>query len=112
MYLLPGNPFSHAVEAYRDSGDALCSKRLHHLPTPLGCCMQAQLMLSEAVGWAKCWHLQTLHLLPCRASGGAVTTFGYGFTDLRIYPPPSPSSPAPRGRASKNQVTAGLVLRK
>ena len=28
MYLLPGNPFSHAVEAYRDSGEALRSKWL------------------------------------------------------------------------------------
>ena len=26
MYLLPGNPFSQAMEAYRDSGEALCSK--------------------------------------------------------------------------------------
>ena len=31
----------------------------------------------------------------------------YGFTDLRIYPPPSPSSPAPLRRGSANQVTAG-----
>ena len=34
MYLLPGNPFSHAVEAYRDSGEALCPKSLQQLPTP------------------------------------------------------------------------------
>ena len=45
MYLLPGNPFSQAVEAYRDSGEALCSKGMqavtppfnpwfqHHLPS-------------------------------------------------------------------------------
>ena len=26
MHLLPGNPSSHAVEAYRDSGEALRSK--------------------------------------------------------------------------------------
>ena len=31
----------------------------------------------------------------------------YGFTDLRIDPPPSPSSPATRGRGPTNQVTAG-----
>ena len=30
-------------------------------------------------------------------------------TDLRIYPPPSPSSRAPRRRAPANQVTAGLT---
>ena len=34
MYLLPGNPFSHAVEAYRDSGEALCSKGMHAVPLP------------------------------------------------------------------------------
>ena len=34
MYLLPGNPFSHAVEAYRDSGVALCSKGMHAVPPP------------------------------------------------------------------------------
>ena len=64
MYLLPGNPFSQAVEAYRDSGEkrdvqtvptrTTCppplqyplvgrvslSYRLvnHYLPTPLGWC--------------------------------------------------------------------------
>ena len=32
---------------------------------------------------------------------------GNDFTDLRIYPPPSPSSQAPSRRASANQVTAG-----
>ena len=34
MYLLPGNPFSQAVEAYRDSGEALCSKGMHVVPPP------------------------------------------------------------------------------
>ena len=34
MYLLPGNPFSQAVEAYRDSGEALCSKGMHAVPPP------------------------------------------------------------------------------
>ena len=34
MYLLPGNPFSQAVEAYRDSGEALCSKGMHAVPCP------------------------------------------------------------------------------
>ena len=40
MYLLPGNPFSHAVEAYRDSGEARCPNYLQQLPvpfTPYGC---------------------------------------------------------------------------
>ena len=32
MYLLPGNPFSHAVEAYRDSGEARCPKSLQAVP--------------------------------------------------------------------------------
>ena len=36
-----------------------------------------------------------------------VTAVGYGFTDLRIYPPPSPSRRVTRRRASANQVTAG-----
>ena len=34
MYLLPGNPFSQAVEAYRDSGEALCSKGMQAVPRP------------------------------------------------------------------------------
>ena len=34
MHLLPGNPSSHAVEAYRDSGEARCPKCMRHLPTP------------------------------------------------------------------------------
>ena len=34
MYFLPGNPFSQAVEAYRDSGEALCSKGMHAVPPP------------------------------------------------------------------------------
>ena len=29
MYFLPGSPFSRAVEAYRDSGEALYSKGMH-----------------------------------------------------------------------------------
>ena len=32
MCLLPGNPFSQGVEAYRDSGEALCSKGMHVVP--------------------------------------------------------------------------------
>ena len=35
MYLLPGNPFSHAVEAYRVSGEARCPNLLSILPGPL-----------------------------------------------------------------------------
>ena len=34
-------------------------------------------------------------------------TFGYGFTDLRIYPPPSPSRRPPPRRQPPNQITAG-----
>ena len=34
MYLLPGNPSSHAVEAYRDSGEARCAKSLHTATLP------------------------------------------------------------------------------
>ena len=34
MYLLPGNPLSQAVEAYRDSGEALCSKGMQAVPRP------------------------------------------------------------------------------
>ena len=34
MYLLPENPFSQAVEAYRDNGEALCSKGMHAVPPP------------------------------------------------------------------------------
>ena len=36
----------------------------------------------------------------------------YGFTDLRIYPPPSPSRQPTRGRASTNQVVAGMPPRR
>ena len=35
MYLLPGNPFSHAVEAYRDSGDSAMCKPLASPAHPL-----------------------------------------------------------------------------
>ena len=34
MYLLPGNPSSHAVAAYRDSGEALCPKRSEQAGQP------------------------------------------------------------------------------
>ena len=34
MYLLPGNPVSQAVEAYRDSGEALCSKGMQAVLPP------------------------------------------------------------------------------
>ena len=43
----------------------------------------------------------------CSPSWGAVTVVGYVFTDLRIYPPPSPSRRPTRGRASANQNVAG-----
>ena len=45
-----------------------------------------------------------------QASGGSVTTVSNGFTDLRIYPPPSPSRRPTRGRGSGNQVVAGCRL--
>ena len=35
------------------------------------------------------------------------TARGNGFTDLRIYPPPSPTRQPTRARASGNQVVAG-----
>ena len=35
MYLLPGNPSSHAVEPYRDSGEARCAKSLHPAVPPI-----------------------------------------------------------------------------
>ena len=35
IHWLLGNPSSHAVEAYRDSGEARCANRLQHLPPPL-----------------------------------------------------------------------------
>ena len=34
MCLLPGNPFSQAVEACRDSGEALCSKGMQAVTPP------------------------------------------------------------------------------
>ena len=34
MYLLPGNPFSQAVEAYRASGEALYSKGMQAVTHP------------------------------------------------------------------------------
>ena len=34
MYLLPGNPLSQAMEAYRDSGEALCSKGMQAVTPP------------------------------------------------------------------------------
>ena len=45
---------------------------------------------------------------PPRRCSAPKRPVGYGFTDLRIYPPPSPSSRAPRTRAPANQVTAGV----
>ena len=44
-----------------------------------------------------------LHALP----QGGHWAFCYVITDLRIYPPPSPSHAPTRSRASTNQVTAG-----
>ena len=54
------------------------------------------------------------HIIPCMynlygPSWGTVTTFGYVFTDLRIYPPPSPSCGPTRSRGSGNQITAGTT---
>ena len=37
MYLLPGNPFSQAVEAYRDTGEAPCVKSLQAVAPPFKC---------------------------------------------------------------------------
>ena len=53
-------------------------------------------------------YIKTTYVQPLTTQGEPVTAVGYGFTDLRIYPPPSPSSRAPRSRASTNQVTAGI----
>ena len=44
-------------------------------------------------------YIKTTYVQPITTQGEPVTAVGYGFTDLRIYPPPSPSSRAPRGRA-------------
>ena len=54
------------------------------------------------------------HIIQCMyslygPSQAPVTVVGYGFTDLRIYPPPSPSRRPTRGRGSPNQNVAGYV---
>jgi hypothetical protein len=41
-------------------------------------------------------YIKTTYVQPITTQGEPVTAVGYGFTDLRIYPPPSSSSPAPR----------------
>ena len=46
MYLLPGNPFSQAVEAYRDSGEALCSKGMQAVTPPFTRWPEAKVSLS------------------------------------------------------------------
>ena len=43
MYLLPGNPFSHAVEAYRDSGEGRCASHPQHPPAPFICHWRAHI---------------------------------------------------------------------
>ena len=42
-----------------------------------------------------------------KAALGPFPCVSYGFTDLRIYPPPSPSCGPTRSRGSENQITAG-----
>ena len=49
---------------------------------------------------------------PCGPSGRLVMTFGYVITDLRIYPPPSPSRLAVVRRVSANQNVAGSLKAK
>ena len=56
-------------------------------------------------------YIKTTYVQPITTQGEPVTAVGYGFTDLRIYTPPSPSSRAPRSRASANQVCAGYSHR-
>ena len=49
MYLLPGNPFSQAVEAYRDSGEALLFKgHARAVPLPfIKACLKKTATFSE-----------------------------------------------------------------
>ena len=49
-------------------------------------------------------------LYPLEVCGRVSVTFLYGRTDVRIYPPPSPSSGPTLSRASKHQVIAGGLL--
>ena len=50
MYLLPGNPSSHAVEPYRDSGEARCAKSLHTAVPPFTA-YTAQLQVQHHNQW-------------------------------------------------------------
>ena len=59
MYLLPGNPFSHAVEAYRVSGEARCPNYPQHLPVPF-----------TVVFWAVSFETRSLHLQLNRRGAG------------------------------------------
>ena len=45
----------------------------------------------------------------CSPSWGAVTVVGYVFTNLRIYPPPSPSAGGTPRRGPTNQNGAGCI---
>jgi hypothetical protein len=47
------------------------------------------------------------HAPPQGGAWAPLWAFCYVITDLRIYPPPSPSHAPTRSRASTNQVTAG-----
>ena len=50
------------------------------------------------------------HAPPQGGHRAPLWAFCYEITDLRIYPPPSPSHAPTRSRVSPNQVTAGLTL--
>ena len=52
-------------------------------------------------------YIKTTYVQPITTQGEPVTAVGYGFTDLRIYPPPSPSAGGTRRRAPTNQNVAG-----
>ena len=52
-------------------------------------------------------HPHAMHVQPQSPSRGPSKAVGYGFTDLRIYPPPSPSRCDDARRAPGNQNVAG-----
>ena len=90
------------------------------LPYPVPGEAEGGVRTAMVISWLRCWEAvpkkgmkghdrthSTTTTTTSQASEGSVTVNGYGSTDVRIYPPPSPSLRVTRGHGSPNQLTVG-----